>query len=464
MDGALHVWMHDINDRQEALEALRRSALFDSLTSLPNLTLFRDLITERLARTPSEGVTLIMLQLDGLQIVNTSFGRDAADVVLMSAVSRLRDLVRPPAILARIGNQRFAALLTDPPDELAAMREAETIRKALSAPIQHGEMSVVLSHCIGIAVAAEDSRDADDLMQHAEAALARARSIGKNRTELFAREMHLEIRRRLEVEADLRGALERREFRLYYQPLVSLASGEVVGFEALVRWQHPARGLIAPGEFISVAEESELIVPLGRWVLNEGLRQLSCWSAEHDAFAGMRLSVNVSPVQFAGDDFLEVVDAALAQTGIEPRRLVLELTESVLMRDAERTHELFTKLRGRGVRLAMDDFGTGYSSLSYMQRFTMDSLKIDRAFIDGLEGDRQKLAIVKTILSLSDNFEMTTTAEGIETRDQLEIVVDLGCQFGQGYFLARPTPASEIPTLIQRWHPEKGRTTTGTQR
>jgi EAL domain-containing protein (putative c-di-GMP-specific phosphodiesterase class I) len=325
---------------------------------------------------------------------------------------------------------------------------AARLQQALEAPVEIDGHEIVTSVSIGIAASTAATESPDTLLRNADAAMYRAKSSGRARAEVFDADMHAQAVARLRLEAELRRALERDEFELHYQPIVCLATGRVAGFEALVRWLHPTRGLVSPGEFVPVAEDSGLILPIGAWVLAAACRQMGAWQAAFPAARDMTMSVNISARQFAQPDLLERVRGVLRETGLPATSLKLEITESAAMGNVTRTQEILEALRAIGIRFSIDDFGTGYSSLSYLRKFPLQTLKIDRSFIDGMEREQESREIVRGIIALARTLGMDVVAEGTETPGQVDHLRDLACEFGQGYFFQHPANAARITELI----------------
>ncbi|MEV6299041.1 EAL domain-containing protein [Actinoplanes sp. NPDC051861] len=445
----------DISERMELQEQLVYEAYHDSLTQLANRALFRD----RTATAVERGTeaTVLHLDLDGFKRVNDSLGHLAGDQLLVQVADRIRSCVRDDDMVARFGADEFGVLL----EQDGATEVAGRILEDLEAPVRLGDREIHVRASIGLAgahlldeglpadVAGGDSpgERAEQLMRNADLAMHHAKAAGGGVFASYQSRMRDGLIERLELESDLRSALERGELRLHYQPTVDLATHEVVGFEALVRWPHPQRGMINPLDFIPIAEATGLIVPLGRWVLHEACRQAVEWSG---AAGGrpLKMAVNVSVRQFDQPDFAETVAAVLAETGMPADRLCLEMTESVLMTDTEANLEQLVRLKALGLTLAIDDFGTGYSSLAYLRRFPVDTLKIDRSFVERLGVLEDDTALTDTIVRLGKSLGMATVAEGIEEFGQLAALREMGCGFAQGYYFSRPVPASEAGRLF----------------
>ena len=438
----------DVTERRALEEELSRQAFQDPLTNLANRALFRDRVELALARASREDrpVGVMFIDLDNLQAITDSFGHAMGDVILVEAGRRLSAALRPGDTAARLGGDAFALLL-EPAGEQDARGVADRVMDALAAPFVAQDKEVSVRASIGIDVALDGVHTAEEILRNADVAMHAAKATGKARIQFFEPSMHAVVVERLEIENDLQHAIERGELFLNYQPVVSLVDGRIVGTEALVRWQHPRRGLVTPGGLIPIAEESGFIVPLGRWVLREACRQTEAWRRERPNHAPS-VNVNVSAAEIEREDFVDDVLGILQETGLEPALLVLEITESTLMRDPEGASRMLEPLRSLGVRLAIDDFGTGYSSLSYLNRFPMDILKIDRSFVQGLATGPEDSALARAIVQIARTLRMYTIAEGIEHPEQILRLRALGCELGQGYLLSRPVPPEEVSELL----------------
>jgi diguanylate cyclase (GGDEF)-like protein/PAS domain S-box-containing protein len=440
-------------ERTRAAEALSHQALHDPLTGLPNRALFVDRLEHAVAglgRTQGL-IAVLFLDLDGFKFVNDSLGHDVGDVVLATVAERLQRSLRPTDTIARFGGDEFTILCESIQNEEEAVQLAERIAVTLGEPVEleiGGELDLTTS--IGIAFARSPRERPETLLRDADAAMYRAKEQGRARHEVFDSTMHQEVAQRLQLATDLRRALPRRELLLHYQPQVSLADGRIVGVEALVRWQHPTRGLLGPVHFIPVAEESQLIVPLGGWVLEEACRQVARWREDAPEIA-LKVCVNVSARQLGRAELIEGIDRVLVDTGLDPASLCVEITETVIMGDAAFYLEALLGLKVLGVSLAIDDFGVGYSSLAYLQRFPIDMLKIDKTFVDGLgHPSAQANAIVSAAIVMAHALGLEAVAEGVETWPQAAALTELGCDMAQGYYFARPMPPEEITPLLAR--------------
>jgi diguanylate cyclase (GGDEF)-like protein/PAS domain S-box-containing protein len=442
----------DITERKQAEEQLRHIAFHDALTGLPNRSLFTDHL--RLAVEAANGpgghlFAVLFLDLDRFTVINDSLGHTVGDRLLVALARRLAGMLRAGDTVARLGGDEFAILLNNLPDPQSALRVAERVQQELKQPFNLSGHEVFATGSIGIALSATGYSKVEDVLRDADTVMYRAKSQGKP-YEVFDMVMHARVVAQMTLENDLRRALERGEFCLHYQPIVALDTGRVSGFEALVRWQHPTRGLVAPGEFIPVAEETGLIVPLGLWVLEEACREMRRWHELSPLHAGLKLSVNLSGRQFAQPDLFERVTRVLLDARFDPRCLQLEITESVIVENAKLIDSTMGALRDLGVEIAIDDFGTGYSSLSYLHRFPIHTLKIDRSFISR-EGanERECDEIVRTIVVLARNMGKDVVAEGVETEQQLARLRQLGCAYGQGYLFSRPRDAAATEALLR---------------
>ncbi|MCM2258122.1 MAG: EAL domain-containing protein [Vicinamibacteria bacterium] len=442
----------DVTRQKEVEARLLHDALHDSLTGLSNRTLFMDRLGQALARTRRRADSLLAafyLDLDQFKVVNDSLGHTIGDSLLMGVAGRIKSCLRPGDTVARIGGDEFAVFVEDVDDVSQALRIAERVHEEFLVPFHPGGNEVFATASVGLVLTGGAYERAEELLRDADIAMYRAKRAGRGRTEIYDGSMHAAATARHRLENDLRRAVERGELRLAFQPIVDLADGRVSSLEALVRWQHPERGLLMPLEFIQVAEEMGAIVPVGEWVLNEACRQLRGWRDAVAEAAGLTISVNLSARQFSQGDVLALTDEALSLSGIPGAALRLELTESVVMEDAEQATRKLHQLRELGVGLDIDDFGTGYSSLSYLRRFPIDALKIDRSFVDGLGQDAEDLAIVRTIVTLAGNLGVDTIAEGIEGTLQLAQLRSLGCPMGQGYHFARPLWPDDVPAVLR---------------
>jgi diguanylate cyclase (GGDEF)-like protein/PAS domain S-box-containing protein len=453
------VSVRDLRERRRLEAELSRSAFYDGLTGLPNRALLLDRVSHALSFTrPDEAVSIafILLDLDRFKVINESLGHAAGDRLLDDVGRRLSECLRPGDTVARFGGDEFAILLDTVHDADDALRVAERIEHELRAPFDLDGRDTFVAASLGIALGRAGATEPGDLLRDAEIALYRAKADTTSRHAVYEPSMSAAAAERLDLETDLRRAIERDEFQLEYQPLVDLATDRVVGLEALVRWQHPTRGLVPPLAFIPLAEETGLIVPIGRWVLETACRRARSWQLEVPGREALQVSVNLSAKQFAQPDLAELVAGILAETGLDPSSLELEITESVLMDESEAGIRALRALREIGVRLVLDDFGTGYSSLSYLKHLPLDTIKIDRSFVVELTGDDANLPIVHAVISLAHGLGIEVVAEGIETAEQLGWLRQLACDRGQGFYFARPLPAERLTELLRADRPLGG--------
>jgi PAS domain S-box-containing protein len=458
----------DITERKRAEEKLTHQSFHDGLTDLPNRALFLDRSQRAitLSRRHSDfKFAVLFIDIDEFKVFNDSLGHAAGDSLLIQIAQRLTaslrgvDTISRPRVgedaepfvgestLARPGGDEFTVLLEELHDPSDAIRVAERIQQRLAVPFDFNGQEIVLSVSIGIAFRSNGAVDAQDVLRDAEIAMYRAKSTGKARCEVFDHAMHAGAIKRLQLETDLRKALELNQFRVYYQPIVSLRNDQIVGFETLSRWQRP-EGLVMPGEFIAVADETGIILPINRQLLYDACRQLRSWQALFPSDPLLTVNVNITPKQFAQPDLASQIGKTLQETGLDPCCLNLEITEMIAMADADRSAIVLSELKALGVRLDIDDFGTGYSSLSRLQRFPVDTLKIDRSFISRMDTDVETREIVRIIVMLAHGLRLKVVAEGVETQAQADMLKDLGCELAQGYLYSRPVPGDAIDQLL----------------
>lgn len=447
------VTVHDITDHKAIERQILYDALHDKLTGLPNRTLFMDRLDQAIAHTrrrQDSVFAVLILDLDRFKNVNDSLGHMAGDQMLIQVSHRLQECLRPGDTVARLGGDEFAILFGDIEDVEGPSALAHLIQDQLASPLAIMGHEVFTTASIGIALGTRDYAHASEIMRDTDIAMNRAKIKGKACHEVFDDTMLQRAKAVLRLETDLRHAIDRNEFRLHYQPIVLLQSNRIIGFEALVRWYHSQRGVILPGEFIPMAEETGLILPIGKWVAQEACRQMQNWHQTLPCAGDLSISINISSRQFAQEDFLEEICAVETTTGLPLRYLHLELTESLIMEQAESVTALLLKLRALDVQVQIDDFGTGYSSLSYLHRFPATTLKIDRSFVNKIEEGEENLEIIRTIIALGQSLNIDIIAEGIETEKQLRSLQQIGCRHGQGYYFARPADAGEAEKLIRQ--------------
>ncbi len=440
----------DITDSRRTAEKLLHDAFHDSLTGLPNRALFMERLSHRLAlqkRRQGAVFSVLFLDVDRFKVVNDSLGHVRGDELLVAIGRRLSECLRPGDTVARLGGDEFTILLEDVASQADAVRIADRIQDELRAPFLLGGQEVFSGVSIGIAHGTAQYEGPEDILRDADTALYRAKAQGRARSIEFDASMHDRAVALLLLETDLRRALDRRELRLHYQPVISLKTGRISGAEALVRWLHPERGLVMPGEFIPLAEETGLIVPIGAWVLVEACRQARQWQDRLD-MPTLEMGVNLSSKQFMQPDLVAQVAGVLRETGLSPKCLRLEVTESLLMENGARVADSMSELRAMGIRIDLDDFGTGYSSLSYLHQFPIDTLKIDRSFVARMGTTEDGTEIVNTIMSLAASLDLEVVAEGVETAEQLAALRLLHCPYAQGYHLSRPIESASFEALL----------------
>ena len=440
----------EMRQRQEAQEKLLHMALHDPLTDLPNRACFIKGLEKALKQTQEQAdycFAVLFLDCDRFKVINDSLGHFVGDQLLKAIGSRLASCLPVDSMLARLGADEFTILLDNIQDLQEVSHIAETLLQKLKLPFKLDRHEVFINASIGIVLAKGDYEKPEHLLRDADIAMYRAKAVGNGHYQVFDRQMHAEARERLQLETDLWRAVDNQEFVVHYQPIVALSTGKITGFEALVRWQHPKRGIVSPGEFIPCAEETGLIIPMGNWVLREATHVMSIWQKQYGELA-LSINVNLSVKQFSQPNLIEEIDQIIRETGLDPRSLKLEITESAIMDNARSATDILQQLRKRKIELCIDDFGTGYSSLSYLHRFPMDILKIDRSFIMRLDTNGENTEIIRAIAILAHHLGMTVTAEGIETAQQLERVKALGCESAQGYFFSKPLDRKSAELLI----------------
>jgi len=443
----------DVTERRQAQEELAHRSFYDTLTGLPNKALFLDRLTQamtRARRSKDYRYAVLFLDLDRFKVINESLGHPYGDKLLRNIARTLTLELRGNDSVARFGGDEFAVLLDDLTAPRQAINVAKRIREALSEPVAIDGHEVFTSASIGVVLGSEHDVSAEQILRDADIAMNRAKKAGKSQFKIFSSQMHAQAMRLLNLEGDLRRALDRSEFLLHYQPIVSLANGQLTGFEALVRWLHPSKGLIPPADFIALAEETGLILPLGAWVLDQACAQLAQWGKRNPE-RNLTMAVNLSATQINHANLVDQVERTLRKTGLPPQSLKLEITESVVMQNAEASSALLKQLRDLSVKLSIDDFGTGYSSLSYLNRFPVDTLKIDRSFVSGMADQTENLGIVQSVVGLAHTLGMNVVAEGVETAQQMDSLKGLDCEFGQGYLFSRPVDEAGAAHLLDTY-------------
>lgn len=458
-DGGWIATFEDITERRQAEARIDYMALHDALTTLPNRVLFRIHLDRELAGVKrGDHLAVLFLDLDRFKAVNDTLGHHAGDALLQAVAGQLKAAVRESDVVARLGGDEFAIIQTKTEQPTSARALARRLLDVLSDPYEVDGFQVVVGVSIGIALAPADGVAGEHLLKNADLALYRAKAEGRGTYRFFEPRMDAKMKERRLLELDLRHALANAELRLFFQPLIDVTTETVTGFEALLRWQHPTRGLVLPSEFIPVAEEAGLIVPIGEWVLENACREAATWPE------AIELAINISAVQFRNPHLVEVVEQALRASGLSADRLSLEITESVLIQDTQATLTTLQRLRELGVRISMDDFGTGYSSLSYLRSFPFDKIKIDNCFMKDLGRSDSSTAIIRAIVHLGRALGMTVTAEGVETAEQLSQVRAEGCAEGQGFLFSRPCPADAVASTIEQINRSAQRPPTGAVR
>lgn len=443
--------MQDISQRKLAEKKLVHDAFHDALTGLPNRMFFMDQLkqsVQRVKRQQEPRFAVLFLDFDRFKTINDRLGHMVGDQLLVAIATRLRSGVRPGDTVARLGGDEFTILLDSLKSPDQAIETARRLLANLSEQFKLPDREVSLTASIGIALSTLEYERADDVLRDADTAMYRAKSLGRARYEVFDESMNANAPDSSGIETDLCGALERDELSLDYQPIVSLSTGRITGFEALLRWRHPSRGMVSPLEFISVAEETGLIIPIGQWVLNEACRQTREWQKRYPQEPPLQVSVNLSPKQFMQRDLIDQISVALDSGGLRPASLKVEITEGMAMQNVESTLQTLGQLQALGIGISLDDFGTGYSSLSYLHRFPISTLKIDQSFVNSMSNNQESLEIVRTILGLANNLKMEVIAEGVETLEQAEALRSMNCDYGQGYYFSRALNANSAVRFL----------------
>jgi diguanylate cyclase (GGDEF)-like protein/PAS domain S-box-containing protein len=442
--------VRDVTERKRAEEQLRYQALHDLLTELPNRRLFVDRLQQALRRTrrrPERKAAVLFMDLYNFKVVNDSVGHETGDKLLVSVAERMRNLLRLEDMLTRFGGDEFTVLMEDIEDPADAMRVAERIVEGFREPFVLYGQEFFAAASIGIAYGSASTTDSEELLRNADVAMYRAKERGPLGYEVFDESMHVRALERLKLENDLRRAFLAEEFVVHYQPIVHLKSGDVQGVEALVRWNHPERGLLDPEEFVPVAEEIGLIVPLGEAVLEEACRRAVRWQEEHPSLSALLMNVNLSAKQLQRPDLITTVEGVLQRTGLDPACLTLDITETVYIKVLEGNTAALNDLRRLGVKISIDDFGVGYSSLSYLKRLPADILKLDKSFVEGLGEDLEDTAIVRMVIDLAHTLGIEVIAEGVDS-EAVTILKEMGCGLAQGFFFSEPLPPEEVPRIL----------------
>ncbi|MFM6193275.1 MAG: putative bifunctional diguanylate cyclase/phosphodiesterase [Planktothrix sp.] len=436
---------------EEANAKLLQMALHDALTGLPNRALLMTDLNQSIQQAkadPNYQFAVLFLDCDRFKVVNDSLGHLVGDELLILISRRLNLYIKPQNTLARLGGDEFAILLTEIPNSHHAIELADQILESFSKPFQLERHEVFINASIGIVIGHDEYNEPEHLLRDADTAMYRAKALGKGQYHIFDPAMHAAALERLQLETDLRRGLEQQELVVHYQPIVNLNTGKIAGFEALVRWRHPERGLVPPGLFIPIAEETGLITPIGYWVLSESCRQLRTWQKQNLVDSSVFVSVNLSVKQFCQPNLLEQIDQVLEQSQLAPNCLKLEITESAIMDNEKDVAFILREMRKRHILISIDDFGTGYSSLSYLHSFPVDTLKVDKSFVQRLNQEPENVGLIPVIISLAKTMNMSVIAEGIELPEQLMILKELSCGFGQGYFFSKPVPPEQLMELL----------------
>ncbi|CDG84402.1 putative bifunctional diguanylate cyclase/phosphodiesterase [Janthinobacterium agaricidamnosum] len=453
--------VRDISERKQTEEQIRRLAYCDSLTGIPNRQAFLETLERELARSKlgNKKFAVLFMDLDAFKRINDTLGHNVGDHLLKVVSERLRETIRPSDLvsrtadlnntnLARLGGDEFTILIPDLERVENALNVAHRVKEAMRRPFLIDSHEIFVTASIGISLYPEDGDDCNSLLKYADTAMYHAKNCGKNNAKLYSSSLTMQIMSHVKLEVGLRKALKNNELYLLYQPQIDVPSTRIVGVEALVRWRHPERGIISPTEFIPLAEETGLIVPIGEWVLRTACSQAKAWQI--DGVRAIRMAVNLSAKQFKDENLMQIVLSALEDTGLDARLLELELTEGTLMDDARATMVTLEQLRGIGVYLSIDDFGTGYSSMNYLKRFDVRALKIDKSFISGLPQDSENAAITRAIIAMAHGLKMVVVAEGVETNEQLLMLEEYGCDMAQGYYLGHPSPHESITAMLDK--------------
>jgi diguanylate cyclase (GGDEF)-like protein len=446
-----------VNARTAALKSasdmIIHNSLHDALTDLPNRRFLLERIDQAIKRSQqfdSYGYAILFLDLDQFKVINDSLGHITGDKILIAISEKLKSHLQDLYLIARFGGDEFVILLEYITDANEAIKIAEQILEDFQTPIIFNSGELFVNASIGIVFGTKEYQQAADLLRDADGAMYRAKKQGRNSYQLFDTEMYIQAKKRLDLETDLRQAIERQEFMVYYQPIMDILNGDrLIGFEALVRWQHPTQGMVSPMDFVAIAEETGLIVALDSWVFHKACQQLVKWQAKFVNSPDLRMSINLSVQDIRNPNLLKDIDRILVETGLDGKSITIEITESMLIDDINQTIEILTQIKARNIQVSIDDFGTGYSSLNYIHRLPANYLKIDRSFVNQMQEAERNYQIVRTIIALSNQLGLAVVAEGIETSAQLQILRDLECEFGQGYLFSKPLSVQEVETLFR---------------
>jgi diguanylate cyclase (GGDEF)-like protein len=446
----------EIQKRERAQAKLLRMALHDSLTDLPNRSGFLQKLKQELEKTQQQQYqfAVISFDCDNFKVINDSLGHSVGDSLLKEIPSRLKSCLPQDSFMARLGGDEFIILLPQIEDLATAISATEKIQNEFTVPFSVSKREIFLNFSLGIVLGTAEYDRPEKLLRNADLAMYQAKALGKGQYQVYNQQMHQRAVERLQLEIDLRQALKNNEFTLHYQPIICLKTGHINGFESLVRWQHPQLGMISPGKFIPVAEETGLIIPLGIWVLKEACRQIKIWQEKYDSFFSLTVNINVAVQQFSYSRLIEEIDKILAETQLPSGCLKLEITESAIMENSDSAHAILQQLRDRDIKICIDDFGTGYSSLSYLHQFPVDNLKIDRSFVSRIKNVDEPNKVIDAIVNLAHHLDITVTAEGIETQAQLDYIRKVNCEYAQGYHFSKPLNAEAVEAM-QLLHQKK---------
>lgn len=440
----------EIEMRERTQAKLLRMALRDSLTDLPNRSWFLQKLKQELDRTKKDDsyqFAVVCFDCDNFKVINDSLGHDIGDRLLKAIPSRLETCLPQGSFMARLGGDEFIILLPQINDVATAISFVRKIQQKFTFPFNVSKREIFLNFSLGIVLCNVEYDKAEKVLRNADLAMYQAKALGKGQYQIYNQKMHQRAVERLQLEIDLRQALKNNEFTLHYQPIICLETGHITGFESLVRWQHPQRGIISPGKFIPVAEETGLIIPLGIWVLREACQQIKTWQQKYDSFISLTVNVNVAVQQFSYSSLIEEIDRILEETQLPSHCLKLEITESAIMENSDSAHAILQELKERNIKICIDDFGTGYSSLSYLHQFPVDNLKIDRSFVSRIKSVDEPNKVIDAIVNLAHHLDISVTAEGIETKEQLDYIKKVNCEYAQGYYFFKPLNSEAVEAM-----------------